>query len=189
MSFSLRVDDDLELRLIEPEHAEALFEVIDANREHVGRRMPWVEFTHTAEDTRTFSKQALRDFAERKQLQLCILERGRIVGATGWIDWKQGVQESVANGSADIGYWLIAEATGRGIVTRCVKQLLDLAFDTYGMFRITIRCEPDNERSAGVPRRLGFTHEGTMRHVCKWNGRWVDHELYAMLADDWKTRR
>lgn len=189
MSFSLRMDDDLELRLIEPEHASAMFEVVDANRAHVGRWMPWVELTHSAEVARAFAEQALRDFAERKQLQLSILERGRIVGAAGWVDWKQGSRDGVDYGSADIGYWLIAEATGRGIVTRCLKRMLDLAFETYGLYRITIHCEPGNERSAAVPRRLGFTHEGTMRHVCKWNDRWVDHDLYAMLAEDWEAGR
>lgn len=186
MSFLIRVDDELDLRLIEPEHAQAVFDVVDTNREHVGRWMSWVELTHSVEDTHKYAERALRDFAERKRLALSILERGRIVGGTGWTDWKQGDDIGVTFGSVDIGYWLAADATGRGIMTRCVKRLLDLAFDTYGLHRVTIRCEPDNERSGAVPRRLGFINEGTMRHICKWNDRWVDHDLYAMLAEDWR---
>ena len=88
--------------------------------------------------------------------------------------------------SADIGYWLIEDAQGRGIMTRVAHALVDYAFNDHGLHRLTIRAEPDNRRSWGVAERLGFRHEGTFRHVCRWNDRWVDHKLYAMLADDWR---
>jgi ribosomal-protein-serine acetyltransferase len=190
MSLIIPVDDRLMLRLVEPEHAEAIFDAMRSSLEHIGRWMPWVAATRSADDTRAFCERALREFAERKQLAVAVLEDGRVVGGTGWTDWvtHDPAKMGVSGSSADIGYWLIASAVGRGIMTRCVHKLLDVAFTKYGMHRITIRAEPGNERSNALPRRLGFTHEGTLRHVCRWNGRWVDHELYSMLDEQWRAR-
>ena len=189
MSFHIRVDDRVSLRLLEPHHAAEVFAVIDANRDHVGKWLPWVETTRSPEDVKAFAERALKDFVERKQAALSALEDGKVVGGAGWHDWQTGEANNVWRGSFDIGYWLDERAQGRGIITRCVRAILDLAFGDYGLERVTIRAEPANARSRGVPRRLGFTLEGTHRHVCRWSGRWIDHEMYAMLADEWKAKR
>jgi len=191
MSLIIPVDERLTLRLVEPQHAEAIFDAMQTSRTHIGRWMPWVAVTHCVEDTRAFCERSLREFAERKQLALSVIEDGKVVGGTGWTDWviHDPAKMGISGGWADIGYWLIESAVGRGIMTRCVHKLLDVAFTEYGMHRITIRAEPGNERSNALPRRLGFTHEGTLRRVCRWNGRWVDHELYSMLDDQWAEMR
>ncbi|MFW6060118.1 MAG: GNAT family N-acetyltransferase [Phycisphaeraceae bacterium] len=189
MSFVLPVDDELALRLLEPHHADEVFAVIDANREHIGRWMPWVAVTRSAQDTRAFAQRALHELADHKQLAMIVLERGRVVGGTGWTDWKQARHcENVEFASADIGYWLAADAQGRGIMTRSVRALVRHAFHDRGLHRLTIRCEPANEQSGAIPRRLGFRHEGTMRRIARWNDRWIDHELFALLADEWDDR-
>jgi ribosomal-protein-alanine N-acetyltransferase len=37
--------------------------------------------------------------------------------------------------------------------------------------------------------RVGFTREGYSRRYVKIAGRWRDHVRFAMLAEEWKTRR
>jgi ribosomal-protein-alanine N-acetyltransferase len=37
--------------------------------------------------------------------------------------------------------------------------------------------------------RLGFEREGYSRRYVKISGRWRDHVRFAMLAEDWRTRR
>ncbi len=188
MSFTLQVDDEISLRLIEPEHAQAMYAVIDANREHIHNYLPWATPTSSLEDVRAFATKTLVAFAQRKELSLSILEHGQVVGGTGWNHWvcetKDEWQLSMCH--ADIGYWLARDAQGRGIVTRAVRALLRLGFEQYGMARMTIRAEPENVRSYAVPERLGFTYEGTLRHVCHWKDRWVNHRLYSMLRDEWR---
>lgn len=186
MSLLIQVDEELSLRLLEPQHSAEVFPVVDANRVHLGRWLPWVEHTHSAADVARFAQQALQDFAQRKQLALSVLRQGQIVGGVGWTQWNQQALWGAQFASADIGYWLAQDATGQGVMTRCVRRMLALGFDEHGLHRLTIRCEPDNTASAGVPRRLGFTQEGTLRHICRWGERWVDHQLYALLAEDWR---
>lgn len=188
MNFIAPIDASLSLRLLEPRHAPEVFAVIDANREHLGRWLPWVAATTSVQDVRTFASGALRDYVEGKRVTLSVLEHGRVVGGVG-LDGIVRSGKGVDMASADIGYWLAVDAQGRGLMTRSVRALLDHAFGELGLLRVNIRVEPDNARSCAIPERLGFQREGTLRGVCQWGGRWVDHHLYAMLAHEWNQRR
>jgi ribosomal-protein-serine acetyltransferase len=63
----------------------------------------------------------------------------------------------------EIGYWARTPYTGQGYVTETVRGLTNFAFHTLEAKRVEIRCDANNERSAAVARRAGFTHEGTLR--------------------------
>jgi RimJ/RimL family protein N-acetyltransferase len=56
----------------------------------------------------------------------------------------------------EIGYWLRSEVTGRGYATEATRALMDLAAQLPAMRHVEIRCDPRNDASAAVPRRLGF---------------------------------
>jgi RimJ/RimL family protein N-acetyltransferase len=56
----------------------------------------------------------------------------------------------------EVGYWLRADVTGRGYATEATRAMVSLASAVRGIRHIEIRCDPLNERSAAVPRRLGF---------------------------------
>jgi len=188
--FSLDVTKGVSLRLVEPRHAEEMFAVIDRSREHIGAWMPWPERTRSVEDSRAYGQRSLEEFAQRTQLALSILVDGNIVGGTGWTDWKQETDAiGVDFASADIGYWIAHDFEGRGIVTQAVGRVVEFAIADHGLKRLTIRAEPENTRSWKVAERLGFTREGTMRSVCKFNGRWIDHHLYSLLDTEWGAGR
>ncbi|MEO1236454.1 MAG: GNAT family protein [Planctomycetota bacterium] len=189
MSLAIPVDDEVSLRLVAPEHAEEITAVARANVEYVGRWLPWCTEKYDVEGCRAWALSSLRGFGERKQLPLSVLEHGRVVGGCGINDWRQQTNADWDHAVAwgEIGYWLAEDATGRGIVTRCVRRLLDYAFDEIGLERMVIRVEPDNARSRAVPERLGFTCEGTSRRVAVWKGRPVDMRVYSMLADEWRA--
>ncbi|MEM9251924.1 MAG: GNAT family protein [Planctomycetota bacterium] len=187
MSLIIPVDDEVTLRLVEPQHAEEIAAAVAHSREHIGRRMPWATPEYDAESARAWIKATLKQFGLRNELPLSILERGRVVGGTGWHDWQQGRNEALDMdfGSVDLGYWLVEDAQGRGIATRTVRALLDYGFREVGLTRVTIRTQPGNAPSRAVAERLGFTLEGTLRRVFRWKNAWVDHCVYAMLAEDW----
>lgn len=185
MSLIMPVDESLCMRLFEPQHAEEVFEVVDANRAHIRQYVPFPDVTNSVEDARDAAEKFVKAFAERKQLVLSVLEHGQVVGGAGWTQWQRSDDaDPESSHSADMGYWLIESAVGRGVMTRCVSKLIDVAFDEYKLHRLTIRAEPDNERSNAIPKRLGFTLEGTLRHVCKYDGRWINHNLWSLLAEE-----
>ena len=67
-----------------------------------------------------------------------------------------GLYPRVGPGALEIGYWLAAGATGRGLATAAAGALAALALAAPGIERLEIRCDPRNVASARVPARLGF---------------------------------
>ncbi|MEM1354476.1 MAG: GNAT family protein [Planctomycetota bacterium] len=189
MGLIYQVDDELSLRLVEPHHAQEMFEVADANREHLARWMPWMTPGYDLGAARAYCERSLREFAERKQLGVSLVVDGRIVGGSGWTDWNQRTLfDGVLDASyADIGYWLAQSHTGRGLMTRAVRALTTLATREYGIRRLTIRAEPENKPSWSVAERLGYSYEGTFRDTFRVAGRRIDHKLYSMLAEEWQV--
>jgi RimJ/RimL family protein N-acetyltransferase len=56
----------------------------------------------------------------------------------------------------ELGYWLDAAATRRGLAAEAIRALLAVAATLPGMTHVEIRCDAANRPSAAVPRRLGF---------------------------------
>jgi ribosomal-protein-serine acetyltransferase len=74
-------------------------------------------------------------------------------------------------------------------MTRSVAALVRYAFEVYGLNRVEIRVGTENGRSRAIPERLGFSHEGTL-HAAEWvSDRFIDHEVYGLLVDDWRAGR
>ncbi len=180
--FSLKLGDDLELRLLEERHSEDLFAVVDQNRQHLRQWLPWLDTNASPDDARSFIKSALDQFANNAGLVAGIWYRNRIAGVIGYnsIDW--------INRNAHIGYWLGARYQGKGIVTRACKALIDYAFNELELNRVEIRCATGNMKSRAIPQRLGFAQEGLVRQAEWLYDHFVDHAIYGMLASEWKRR-
>ncbi|MCZ7588426.1 MAG: GNAT family N-acetyltransferase [Gaiella sp.] len=64
---------------------------------------------------------------------------------------------------ASLGYWLRAEARGRGFATFAVRSVAGWALDQLGVQRLQLTTAPDNIASQRVAERAGFTREGLLR--------------------------
>jgi ribosomal-protein-serine acetyltransferase len=171
------------LRLLEESDAAELFALVDANRAHLGPWMPWLTPYRGQEQALEFIRSTRRQLAENRGYQTAIVAGERIVGIVGFhgVDW--------ANRSTSIGYWLAADQEGRGTMTKAVRALVDHAFDGWALARVEIRAAVENARSRAVAERLGFREEGTLRRAERVGDRWLDHVIYAMLAEDWAAKR
>lgn len=67
-----------------------------------------------------------------------------------------GLYARVGPGAVELGYWLAEGCTGRGLATRAAAALTRLAFQSHDVERVEIHCDPRNEASAAVPRRLAY---------------------------------
>lgn len=179
--FCLTVDDKIQLCLREERHAKELFAVVDANRTYLREWLPWLDMNRSAADSRQFIKGTLEQYAANKGFQTAIVYRGQMVGMIGFhqFDWP--------NRSTSLGYWLAADAQGKGIITRACRYLVNYAFTKLAMNRVEIRCATGNHKSRAIPERLGFTIEGTARQTEWLYDHFVDHIIYAMLAKEWQT--
>ena len=81
---------------------------------------------------------------------------GELVGGAG-------LHRRVGPGGFEIGYWVRASRAREGIATESSAALTRVAFEVCEVDRVEIRIDPENTASFGVPRKLGFTEEATLR--------------------------
>ena len=82
---------------------------------------------------------------------------------------------------AEIGYWLVPAARGRGTGRAAVALLVEWAFAELPLDRIEITTTPENAAARALARRLGFTEEGIMRARNHERGKPVDVVMLARL--------
>jgi ribosomal-protein-alanine N-acetyltransferase len=93
------------------------------------------------------------------------------------------VQRGVTQ-SCSLGYWMGARHAGQGYMTAAVRAIIRFAFETLRLHRIEAACLPHNAASIRLLEKVGFSREGFARRYLCIDGRWQDHLLFAMVADD-----
>ena len=181
MSLEFAVSDETRMRLPSAGDAQELFALIDRNRSHLRPWMSWLDATTCVDDVRTFIQSA-QDQTANNQGPVCVILHGDVlVGICGYkpIDCKDR--------SGELGYWLAEPFTGRGIMTVCVRTLINYAFEALQLNRIEIRAATANHGSRGIAERLGLTHKGTFRDAEWVNDHFVDKEVYSVLRREWHS--
>ena len=92
-------------------------------------------------------------------------------------------------GQAEIGWSLAPEARGRGIASEAAAALLKLGFEELGFHRIDAKLDALNTASAALCERLGMRLESTQVDKWHYKGQWATEVVYAILADEWKSRQ
>lgn len=86
---------------------------------------------------------------------------------------------------AEIGYWIVPSARGRGLAVRAVEAVVRWGFTGLGVQRIQLFHAVENVASGRVAEKAGFTQEGRLRRSHRFgDGRWHDELLWARLDDD-----
>jgi RimJ/RimL family protein N-acetyltransferase len=127
---------------------------------------------------------SVRDVVERSSArwesseaaEFAILDDGRCVGSI-WLDLGPSSR-------ATVGYWLLPEARGQGLMTRALVLVTRWAFAELGLRRIGLLADPRNAASVNVAERAGFRREGVLRSWVDVNGERVDHVSYSLLSAD-----
>jgi ribosomal-protein-serine acetyltransferase len=173
----VKVDKGLYLQKISFNDADEVFGLIDANRETLGKWLPFVKMTISVKNTLAFIEDIQKCYS--RELVFTITYQGKIAGLIGFKDIDR------ANRKFEIGYWITSENEGKGIVTRSCAACINLAFDKMKMNRVQIKCGVGNIKSINIPMRLNFHFEGIERAGELHNNKFIDLEVYSMLKTDW----
>lgn len=176
-------DDGARLRPLEPWHDEEFLAHLDRGRDFITQHIP---FGSKVTDPGS-ARALLQSYADKRAA-----DSGSLHGV--WLDGKLvgGVLFRVfdaTTGVCEIGCWLEPAATGRGLVTRASRVLIDWAFGERGMHRVEWHAASGNTASINVARRLGMTREGVLRETFPWRGVRQDYEIWAVLAPEWDASR
>jgi len=81
----------------------------------------------------------------------------------------------------ELGFWSVPVMWGKGYITEAAKAVLQFAFEELHINRIQATVETDNPASIAVLRKLGFTHEGTLREYEMNKDRYIDLMYFGLL--------
>jgi ribosomal-protein-serine acetyltransferase len=178
--FRAQVREDLYLQLLEERHAAEVFALVDQDRAYLREWLPWVDATQTMDDTLSFIRSSLEQFASNKGFVAGIWSEQRFCGVIGThkLDWL--------NRKTEIGYWLGRSFQGRGIMTAACRAVAMHLLGEMDLNRIAIHCAKENEKSCAVAQRLGFSEEGLAREAQLLHGQFRDLRRFAMLKKDFR---
>ncbi len=171
----------LRFEILSPDKAPEVLAFYQENRAHLEPWEPRREFGFYTVDyhrllLEAYQKELLKGSGLRFWLRL--KADGRLAGA---LNLTQIVRGPFLSGV--IGYKTHAAYTGQGLMTEAVGRLIPLAFRELGLHRLEAGLMPVNEASRRVLVRNGFRQEGYSPGYLKINGRWEDHERYALLRE------
>jgi ribosomal-protein-alanine N-acetyltransferase len=93
---------------------------------------------------------------------------------------------SGASRRAELGYDLLREHWGRGLMTEAVGELLRYAFEEFGLNRVEATTDSENAASIRVLEKNGFRKEGLLRERHFYKERFHDELYFGLLATDWR---
>lgn len=162
----------IHLKSLRTEDAGILFNLIESQRDYIGKYLDWVKYVKTLDDEIKYIDRRLKEEKNFKGFDWCIFKNdtNEFLGYIGTdpvsvelfesgasVDWESGI--------ISFAFFLKVEATGNGYMTEALGTLKDIAIE-FGFKRIEINSEDENIKSQKVAERCGFNHDkedfGTM---------------------------
>lgn len=120
------------------------------------------------------------EFATKNKtiLYLAIDIKGQAVGGIG-VSLKQDIMRK----NAELGYWLSEDYWGQGIITKAIREIVKLAFETFDINRIYATPFETNFASHRALEKSGFILEARFKKIVYKNGEFLDELVYAVRKE------
>ncbi|MBN2085223.1 MAG: GNAT family N-acetyltransferase [Anaerolineales bacterium] len=172
----------LVVRCWDPKDAPLLKQAIDDNIEHL---LPWMTWARQEPEPLQAKVDRLRLFRGKFDLGQDFAygvfspDETAVLGAAG-------LHTRLGEGAREIGYWIHRGHLNRGLATEVAAALTRTAFELDRVDRVEIRCDPQNARSAAVPRKLGFALEATLRRrLPQGDGNLRDTMIWSLFKTEY----
>lgn len=90
---------------------------------------------------------------------------------------------------ATLGITLAREFQRKGFAGEAIAMLLDFTFLKLGLHRVQADTDPENIPAWRLLERMGMRREAHFTQSLWFKGRWTDEYVYAILQQEWVTRR
>lgn len=168
------------LRCWTPEDRPLYEQAVSGSFDHLRPWLPWARLPveRLWEELQTFLK--MPEIAHDVVYALFDKLESKVIGGVG-------VHHRGEDHERELGYWLCREVTGHGFMTEAVSAVTTMVFAALPVSSITIVCDPLNDRSAGVPRRLGYVLEGIFP-VKVMNPDRTKNMIWRVTREGWACR-
>ena len=147
-------DGDLVLRPKRPDDVDA---VTAACQDPEIPRWTFVPSPYSRADAEAYFARSAEEATAWTAFNLLAVDaQDRLLGSFGLMELD------LEPGYGEIGYWVVAEARGRGVATRGVRMLADWAREELGLTRIDVLPHKDNAPSRRVAEKAGFRDTGEL---------------------------
>lgn len=148
-------DGDLVLR---PRRLEDIDAVTAACQDPEISRWTFVPSPYARADAEAFHARSAEEAATGRAINLLAVDAqdDRLLGSISLMELDR------EPGYGEIGYWVVAEARGRGVATRGVRLLADWAREELHLTRIEVLPHKDNLPSRRVAEKAGFVDTGEL---------------------------
>lgn len=174
-SHPVAVDNSVKLYPLTLNDAAEVYLAIDSHREYLSVWLPFVPLMKDVADIEEYIC-FVSDEKNQSDCVFAIRKNSDFVGLVGLKNIEPW------NHRAEIGYWMLPEHGGSGIMTRSVHRLMCWAVEELDMNRFQICCGVANYPSNAIPKRLGFVLEGVQRDAeMLSSGEYCDANQYSLL--------
>lgn len=180
--FTLNITNDLALLYPELSMAQELFDLINSDREHIGKFLPFVDITKSVDDETNYLKMKLSGVANGTDFPCFITKSDRIIGT---IDLHFINHD---NKKAEIGYWLHSSYARQGLTKLAVQTICDYAFQNLGLNKLVIKADTENIASNQVAQSCGFRLVGVKKQDMLMRGEFRDMNVYEILKSEWEKK-
>ena len=142
-----------------------------------------IPFPYSEKDALYWVNSAYQGFNSRTQFIFAIRlkEQGDFIGGIG-------VTLTPQNLRAEIGYWLAEPFWNKGIMTEATKAVIEFAFNTLGVNKLTASHLQINSASGQVMMKCGMYKEGILKeHIFK-NAVFHSLVVYGLTKTDYEQQ-
>jgi ribosomal-protein-serine acetyltransferase len=170
-------DDRVRLRRIDLTDVDTIFDGVSATMEALSAWMPWARPGYSRDDACWFVASAWLGWRGGSAYEFIVEDAadGRFLGLCG----LNGV--SAAEGSANLGYWVVTGETGRGVCTAATRLVARFGLCQLGLRRVWLFHAVGNIGSQRVAEKVGFVLEGVQRRRLQVGEVVHDTKLYSLV--------
>jgi RimJ/RimL family protein N-acetyltransferase len=164
--------------------APVYFRMLQENQAHLREFLPPnLAAAQSEGDIRVFMAWQIKQWRRGELFMLSLWEKssGEFVGEVYLAnpDWEVPCIE--------VGYFTVQHQGGKGYASEATRATCRIAFERLGVRRVELQCAADNQKSARVAQRCGFTLEGRLRERShKKDGSVVDRLWFGLLRAEWQ---
>lgn len=171
--------DRLQLKVLDESAAEQVLNYYMSNKTFLS---PWEQTRNDVFYTKDAQELSLKlDYdaiLKGELVRYWIFEKdsNALIGSIALTNIIRGIFKSCY-----MGYKLSERHVGNGYMVEAAKAVIDIAFNDMKLHRIEANIMPHNTASIRVVEKLGFDFEGKSPAYLKINGKWEDHNRYAII--------
>lgn len=172
--------NNIELKVLTQQDAEALFNYYNKNKEYLKDLEPVRdgEF-YTLDYQRKNLIKGYKEYLNGTSINFGIYKEGKLIGKIQLSNIIMGVLKS-----AHVGYSIDEFEQGKGYMKEALNLVIEYAFKEMKLHRIEASILTDNFKSQNVLEFCGFKKVGLNKKYLFINGEWKDHITFCKINEE-----